>query len=249
MLIRRGNASFKASDLVITKAKNLRTKPSASADLEFGKQFTDHMFKIVWTKADGWGTPEIKPYESFQLDPTAGVFHYANSCFEGLKAYKNEKGQVITFRANEIFQRMNKSAKSVILPTFNENELIGCMNELLRVDHEWILPEKGFSCYIRAAEICIHKSLGVSSPEEAQLFIVMSSMAPFHAKGFSPISLYTDENIVKAYPGGTGEFNIGGNYGPVIKHIASAQAKGYEDILWLLNREISMAGVRNFFTL
>jgi len=47
-------------------------------------------------------------------------------------------------------------------------------------------------------------------------------MAPFHAKGFSPISLYTDENIVKAYPGGTGEFNIGGNYGPVIKHIASA---------------------------
>ena len=92
MLIKRGNSSFKASDLVITKAKNLKAKPAISPDLQFGKNFTDHMFKIIWTKENGWGTPEIKPYEPFSLDPTAGVFHYANSCFEGLKAYKNKKG-------------------------------------------------------------------------------------------------------------------------------------------------------------
>ena len=65
MLIKRGNSTFKASDLVITKAKNLKSKPAINTDLEFGKSFTDHMFKIVWTKADGWGTPEITPYEPF----------------------------------------------------------------------------------------------------------------------------------------------------------------------------------------
>lgn len=131
---------------------------------------------------------------------------------------------------------MNQSATSIILPTFNEHELVLCLEELLRLDHEWILREKGYSCYVRATEINTHHSLGVTTPEEAYLYIIMAAVGPFHENGIQPISLYSDEKMVRAYHGGTGNVKIGGNYGPIIGHMATAQEKGHQDILWLLDR-------------
>ena len=83
--------------------------------LTFGKTFTDHML-VCYFRNGEWQTPEIKPYQPFTLDPASSVLHYGQAVFEGMKAFKDENGQVWLFRPNENYHRLNRSAKRYFRP-------------------------------------------------------------------------------------------------------------------------------------
>jgi branched-chain amino acid aminotransferase len=102
--------------------------------------FADHMLSIEWSAANGWNTPRIVPYQNLSLDPSACVFHYAFECFEGMKAYKDKKGQIRLFRPDKNMARLNKSSERIALPTFDGDALIKLIGELVRLDSRFI-PE------------------------------------------------------------------------------------------------------------
>ena len=84
-------------------------------NLKFGATFSDHM--LICKHKDGkWGEPEIMPYNSLSIMPGAQVFHYGQSVFEGMKAFKTDQGRVLLFREEDNFNRLNKSAKRLCIP-------------------------------------------------------------------------------------------------------------------------------------
>ena len=91
-------------DIKITKATELKTKPTLEeeASLGFGKRFTDHMFMMNYDNGE-WHDARIVPYQRLSLDPSCSVLHYAQEIFEGLKAYRADDGRILMFRAKEFF--------------------------------------------------------------------------------------------------------------------------------------------------
>ncbi|CAG8711361.1 31612_t:CDS:2 [Gigaspora margarita] len=186
-------------------------------DLVFGRNFTDHMLTIEWNAKDGWSDPIIQPYGKISLEPSAMVFHYSFECFEGLKAYKDKEGKLRLFRPDMNMKRFSKSAARLTLP----------------VKERWVPAKRGFSLYIRPTLIGTQASLGIGPNSRAILFIICSPCGPYFRTGFSAVRLLSTFKTVRAWPGGTGDAKIGGNYSPCVKPQIEAAEKGYQQNLWL----------------
>ncbi|KAH3668837.1 hypothetical protein OGAPHI_002592 [Ogataea philodendri] len=242
------STALDSSKLKITKTTSPKAK-LPNEQLVFGKSFTDHMLTIEWTAESGWGTPEIKPYGNFSLDPSSCVFHYAFELFEGLKAYKDKKGEIRMFRPDKNMERMNKSAARICLPTFESEELIKLIGELLKVDQGFIPDTRGYSLYLRPTLIGTTAGLGVSSPDRALLFVIASPVGPYYKTGFKAVKLEATDYATRAWPGGVGDNKLGANYAPCIKPQLEAASRGYQQNLWLFGPEknVTEVGTMNFF--
>lgn len=219
------------------------------SQLLFGKNLSDHMLQVQWTKANGWEKPEIVPLHNLSLSPASSSLHYAIQCFEGLKAYKNDKDEVFLFRPDKNADRLNSSTARLGLPTFDKEEFIKCMAELVKIEERWIPKERGYSLYIRPTVISNDDTLGVNPPTKALLYIILSPVGPYFPTGFAPVKLFADPNFIRAFPGGTGNVKVGSNYAPTIYPTLRAQEKGYSQILWLYGPEhrIEEVGTMNLF--
>jgi len=82
--------------------------------------------------------------------------------------------------------------------------------------------------YVRPTGIGIHPNLGVTRPQEAKLFVVLTTVGPYYPTGFKPVKLYCDANIVRAWPGGSGDKKLAANYGPTIAATEKVISKGYQ---------------------
>ncbi|QPG76062.1 Mitochondrial branched-chain amino acid (BCAA) aminotransferase [Brettanomyces nanus] len=241
-------AALDASKLVIHKTSTPKEK-LPNEKLVFGRSFTDHMLTIPWNRTAGWGTPVIKPYAPLTLDPSAVVFHYAFELFEGLKAYRDPKGQIRMFRPDKNMIRMNKSADRICLPTFENEELITLIGELLKVDSSFIPSERGYSLYIRPTMIGTTPGLGVHTPDDALLYVICSPVGPYYSTGFKAVRLEATDYAVRAWPGGVGDKKLGANYAPSVKPQLEAAKRGYQQNLWLFGPEkhVTEVGTMNFF--
>ncbi|GMG55655.1 unnamed protein product [Ambrosiozyma monospora] len=241
-------AGLDASKLTITKTTTPKER-LPNEQLVFGKTFTDHMLIIDWDAEKGWLTPQIKPYGPLVMDPSACVFHYAFELFEGLKAYKDAEGKVRMFRPDMNMARMNKSAARICLPTFDSEELLKMIGELLKLDNKFIPDERGYSLYIRPTMIGTDPGLGVHTPSKAQIFVICSPVGPYYKTGFKAVSLEATDYAVRAWPGGVGDKKLGANYAPCIKPQLEAAARGFQQNLWLFGPEknITEVGTMNFF--
>ncbi|KAF8213323.1 branched-chain amino acid aminotransferase II [Mycena galopus ATCC 62051] len=239
---------IQASRLEIKRNPNPATPPPANT-LVFGHTFTDHMLTIPWNAVSGWGTPEIKPYGPLQLEPSATVLHYAQTLFEGMKAYRDDHGNVTLFRPDMNMKRMNNSARRIALPTFDGVALIDLIKQLIRIDKHWVPKEPGHSLYVRPTLIGTQKAIGVGPPNEALLFVILSPVGPYYASGFKPIALHGTTEYVRAAPGGTGAYKLGVNYAPGVLPQKSAAALGYAQNLWLHgeDHQLTEVGTMNMF--
>lgn len=118
----------------ITLAKELKQKPDFSK-LGFGKYFTDHMLVMNYENG-AWQEPEIVPYAPFAMAPATNVLHYAQSIFEGAKAYKNAQGKITVFRIDDNFVRMNNSARRMCMPEIDAASVKAALFELLRLEKD-----------------------------------------------------------------------------------------------------------------
>ncbi|KAG5719340.1 hypothetical protein E4T56_gene13305 [Termitomyces sp. T112] len=240
-------------DINISALEVIRnTKPATpppSSTLVFGHTFTDHMLTIPWNAISGWGVPQIKPYSPLSLEPSSTVLHYAQTIFEGMKAYRQEDGRVTLFRPDMNMKRMNNSAQRIALPNFDGDALLELIKELIRIDKHWIPKEPGHSLYIRPTLIGTQKAIGVGPPTEALLFVICSPVGPYYPKGFKPVALYGTTEYIRAAPGGTGAFKLGVNYAPGVMPQKEAAAKGYVQNLWLHGPEhyLTEVGTMNMF--
>jgi len=206
------------------------------------------MLIIDWDEDHGWTSPQIIPYGPLSLDPCSSVFHYGTECFEGLKAYKNPTTEkVLLFRPDQNVKRFKKSSHALALPDFDQNELLECIRRYVYTERDWVPNKAGFSLYVRPTMIGTHEKLGVVKPGKAKLFVVSTTVGPYFPEGFKPVSLYADDTKVRAWPGGSGNIKIGGNYAPGIKYTAEINEKGYQQLLWLTNDYVTEVGTMNFF--
>lgn len=236
------------SRLTVTKTMSPKVLPP-SKSLIFGKTLSDHMLRIRWTEATGWEAPSIEPFGTINLSPSATVIHYAQSLFEGMKAYRHEDGTVTMFRPDMNMKRMNTSAQRLALPTFEGNALLECIKELISLDRQWVPKEPGHSLYIRPTLIGTNGTLGVAPPTEALLFVITSPVGPYYPRGFKPVPLHGTTEYIRAAPGGTGAYKLAANYAPGVVAQKSASKQGYAQNLWLHGPEhwLTEVGTMNLF--
>ena len=174
--------------IAITKTTNRKQKPNFE-HLEFGKEFTDHMFVMDYSINKGWHDARIIPYQPLSIDPSAMIFHYGQTVFEGLKAYYTEEGKVLLFRPDKNMQRLNQSNDRLCIPEIDENLALEALQELIKIDHEWV-PKKKVLPYI-----FVHSLLLLSRHSECTLQNSISLLLSCHLlvltikKGFNQSKL------------------------------------------------------------
>jgi branched-chain amino acid aminotransferase len=219
-------------DINIERSINKKVKPPLD-QLGFGIHFTDHMFIMNYAEDIGWHHPRIVPYQPILLDPAAKVFHYGQTVFEGLKAYRSENGKFYLFRPRKNIQRMNRSNERLSVPELDENTVLEALKQLIAVDYDWIPSNPGTSLYIRPFVIATQPAMGVSPSTHYQFIIIMSPSGAYYSEGVNPVKIYVESKYVRAVTGGVGEAKTAGNYAAGLKAQEAAKVKGYSQVLWL----------------
>jgi branched-chain amino acid aminotransferase len=238
--------------IVRAKPDQMKAKPQDESKLGFGKIFTDHIFTMKYHSDRGWYDPMIEPYRPLSLDPTAMCLHYGQEIFEGLKAYRGKNNELFLFRPGRNIERMNNSADRLCMPRIDPDLFMEALKKLVFIDKDWVPRSRGASLYIRPTMIATEAALGVHSANAYIFFIVIGPVGPYYPQGFSPTSLYVDEEFVRAVRGGIGYIKAAGNYAASLLASKLAAEKGFTQVLWLdaIERKyIEEVGTSNIFFL
>ena len=235
-----------AENINITKAEHSKLKDINLENIPFGKYFTDHMLEVDFEDGE-WKNAEIKPYQPLLLDPSLAAIHYGQSIFEGIKAYKNEAGEVSIFRPLDNFKRFNISAERMQMPQVPEDIFMEGMRMLIELDKNWIPQQEDHSLYIRPFMFSTDNMIGVRPSEKYKFMIILSPTGPYYS---APMRIYVEEKYVRAVPGGVGYAKAAGNYGGAMYATAQAKLKGYDQVLWtdaFEHKYVQECGTMNIF--
>ena len=232
-------------EIKITRTNQSKLNTTDFDNLVFGKSHSDHMFVMDY-KDGQWQTPEIMPYESFSYEPNLAVFHYGQSVFEGLKAFKSkDTGEIKMFRPDEHITRFNVSARRLCMPEVDEKLFLQALKQLIKLDKNWVSDKDGNSLYIRPFMIATDESLGVI-PSKSYKFIIFTSPASVYYA--DPVRLKVETEFVRSAEGGIGFAKSGGNYAASLLPAKQALEEGYTQLLWTDSKEhkyIEEAGTMN----
>ena len=220
-------------DIKITKTEHPKARPADEHGLGFGQIFTDHMFVMDYDEALGWHGARIVPYAPLVLDPAALVFHYAQECFEGMKAYRCADGRVQLFRPEKNAERLQSTHDRLCIPRIPVEDFVQAVRALVDVDRAWVPSLPDTSLYIRPFTIATEAVLGVKASAKYQFIVICSPSGAYYAEGMAPVKIYVEDADVRAVRGGTGYTKCGGNYAASIRAGERAEEQGYAQVLWL----------------
>jgi branched-chain amino acid aminotransferase len=191
------------------------------------------MFTMQWTPRTGWTDATVARYAPLSMQPASLVFHYGQTIFEGLKAYRNQHGSFHLFRAGENLKRFNRSAARLDLPQIDPGVFIQAIETLLELDHEWVPHTHGTSLYIRPTMIATEPYIGLKSASEVLMFIITGPVGAYYPEGFNPVRITVCEKYSRAGPGGLGSAKTAANYAASLLAEKEAVKAGYTQVLWL----------------
>jgi len=220
-------------DIKVTLANQLKTKPQDESKLGFGNFFTDHMFLMDYVDGQGWIDPRIVPYGDFHLDPAAMVLHYGQAIFEGTKCYRRADGGLQLFRPEANFARMTRSAQRLGMPALDEQTALEGLKKLIAIEKDWVPHQDGTSLYIRPTMIALDAQLGVHAAHHYLFYIILCPVGSYYKEGLKPVSIYVEDEYVRAVRGGVGFTKCAGNYAASILAGEMAAKKGFSQVLWL----------------
>jgi branched-chain amino acid aminotransferase len=236
------------AEITITKAETSKLNDLNLDNIPFGKYFSDHMLEADYENGE-WKNVEIKPYQPLLVSPSNAAWHYGQSIFEGIKAYKNENGDAFIFRPHDNFKRFNISAERMQMPQVPEEIFIEGMRKLIELDKNWIPSRMDHSLYIRPFMIATDELIGVRASDNYKFMIILSPTGPYYS---APMRIYVEEHYVRAVPGGVGYAKAAGNYAGAMKATAEAKQKGYDQVLWtdaIEHKYLQEFGVMNGFVI
>ena len=214
------------------KRESLKEKPD-TANLGFGQYFTDYMLSVDYDADQGWHDMKIVPYAPFEISPAAQGLHYGQAVFEGLKAYKHN-GEVVLFRPDQNFKRINNSLARLEMPEVDEEALLEGLKQLVDVERDWVPEGEGQSLYIRPFVFATEGILGVRSSHQYKLLIILSpSGAYYGGDTLKSTKIYVEDEYVRAVRGGVGFAKVAGNYAASLLAQTNANKLGYDQVLWL----------------
>ncbi len=235
-----------AADFNITKVDRSKLHDINLENIPFGKYFTDHMLEVDYEDGE-WKTVEIKPYQPLLMEPSMASIHYGQSIFEGIKAYKNLKGEACVFRPLDNFRRFNISAERMQMPQIPEEIFMEGLRALIKLDINWIPDKEDHSLYIRPFMFSTDEMIGVKPGDKYKFMIILSPTGPYYS---TPMRIYVEEQYVRAVPGGVGYAKAAGNYGAAMFPTAQAKKKGYDQVLWtdaFEHKYVQECGTMNVF--
>ncbi len=210
----------------------MATKNIDWANLGFGYIKTDKRY--VSNFKDGkWDDGALTDDATVKISECAGVLQYAQTCFEGLKAYTTEDGSVVTFRPDLNADRLIDSCKRLQMPIFPKERFLEAVDEVVKANIDYVPPYgSGATLYIRPYMFGSDAVIGVKPADEYQFRVFTTPVGPYFKGGAKPITIRVCD-YDRAAPHGTGHIKAGLNYAMSLYQIVDAHEKGFDENMYL----------------
>lgn len=236
----------------IERTSSPKARPDPSR-LGFGKYFSDHMVTMEWVQERGWLEPQVVPYGPLPLEPAAGVLHYGQAMFEGLKAFRGHDGVVRLFRADANAQRMAVGAPRLCMPPPEPKLAEELFHALVSIDRDWVPATAGTSLYLRPTLIATEGFLGVRPSQRYLFYLFASPVGAYYqnaAGGLDPVKIKVELKLTRAARGGIGSAKAAANYATSLFSAHEAKKQGYSQVLWMDAKDhafVEEVGTMNLF--
>jgi branched-chain amino acid aminotransferase len=190
---------------------------------------------------------KICPYEPITISPSARVFHYGQACFEGMKAFKDNKKNTWLFRPKDNYERIIKSSVRLAMPEFPKELFFESLNKLLELDNAWIKPGLGNSLYIRPFIFASEDSINATEANQYKFMIICAPASSYYSED---VRVKIEKSFSRAAKGGVGYAKAAGNYAAQFYPTILAKNEGYQQIIWTdssTHEYIEEAGTMNLF--
>lgn len=202
------------------------------ANLGFAYQQTDKRY-VANYKNGAWDAGALVDDANVVLNECACVFQYAQTCFEGLKAYTTQDGSIVCFRPDMNAKRMADTAKRLEMPVFPEDRFVEAVVETVKANAAWVPPYgSGASLYIRPFLMGTNSVIGVKPAEEYQFRVFVMPVGPYFKGGAKPLTIRVSD-FDRAAPHGTGNIKAGLNYAMSLHPIMEAHREGFAENMYL----------------
>lgn len=202
------------------------------ANLGFGYMKTDYRYVSNYTNG-AWDEGCMTEDDTITMSECAGVLQYAQTVFEGMKAYTTEKGQTVVFRPDLNAERMIDSAKRLEMPPFPKERFIDAVEKLVKANEAWVPPYgSGATLYIRPYMFGINPVIGVKPANDYQFRAFATPVGPYFKGGIKPLTIKISD-FDRAAPHGTGHIKAGLNYAMSLHAIVTAHNEGFDENMYL----------------
>lgn len=212
----------------------------------FGTVFADKM-AVTWFRDDAWQPIQIQEMAPMSFSPATHVFHYASSCFEGLKAHRWADGSVHFFRLNQHIERMQNSASMMCMPIPEADMLEQMIVQGVAACEGWV-PEPPGSLYIRPTLIGTMPNIGAAATpsKEACLFVIFSPVGDYFSGGSRPLRILLEDTKMRTSPE-MGMIKTGANYASALRLINEARENyNVDQVLFAPGNDVQETGAANF---
>ncbi|NRF38753.1 branched-chain amino acid aminotransferase [Pedobacter foliorum] len=231
-------------DITVTKTEQTRLTVTDFSQLPFGKVFSDHMFIAEYENGE-WTNLQVLPYGPILMSPAISALHYGQAIFEGMKAYRLADGKVSVFRPEKNFERFNKSATRMAMPSIPQDIFMQGIAALIEIDNKWIPSQDGYSLYIRPVMFATDPYLGVKASDKYTFALLTTPTGPYYSKA---LKVKIETEFTRADEGGVGYAKTAGNYARSLYPFAEAQKEGFDQLIWtdaVSHEYIEEAGTAN----
>lgn len=202
------------------------------ANLGFGYIPTEKRYVSNY-KNGTWDGGELTSDANIVLNECAGVFQYAQTIFEGLKAYTTEDGHIVTFRPDLNASRLADSARRLEMPVFPEDRFMDAIEQVIAANAAYVPPfGSGASLYIRPYMMGTNPVIGVKPADEYQFRVFVTPVGPYFKGGAKPLTIRVSD-FDRAAPNGTGNIKAGLNYAMSLHAIVTAHEDGFDENMYL----------------
>ena len=202
------------------------------ANLGFGYIQTDKRF--VSNFKDGkWDDGKLTDDANVVINECAGVLQYAQTVFEGMKAYTTEDGRIVTFRPDLNAKRMADSARRLEMPAYPEDKFVEAIEKTIKANAGYVPPYgSGATLYVRPYMFGSNPVIGVKPADEYQFRVLATPVGPYFKGGAKPITIKVSD-FDRAAPHGTGHIKAGLNYAMSLHAIVTAHKEGFDENMYL----------------
>ena len=202
------------------------------SSLGFGYIKTDKRF-VANYKDGAWDNGTLTEDDKVVINECAGVLQYAQTCFEGLKAYTTEDGHIVMFRPDLNAARMKDSCERLEMPVYPEDKWVEAVAKTVEANAAWVPPfGSGATLYVRPYMFGSNPVIGVKPADEYQFRVLTTPVGPYFKGGAKPITIKVSD-FDRAAPHGTGHIKAGLNYAMSLHAIMTAHEEGYAENMYL----------------
>jgi len=198
-------------------------------NFSFGSTPTDHLFFADYDNGS-WGNPRIEKFGNLSLSPFSLCFHYGQTVFEGMKAYRISDETINIFRPDRHLARMNRSLERMCMPAIPNELFLAGLEAIVKADYQW-LPNGNdkLALYIRPFVIATEPRLGVKVSDQFLFCIACTPITQYYDK---PLRVKVETKFSRSFQGGAGYAKCGGNYGGAFYPTYLANQQGFDQIIW-----------------